>query len=510
MWAYCGHLIIGLGAFGIISGAVTAIFYNKFYAFIMKQQLAIEEGSYSFGLWEETPIDMYMRVYYFDCVNAEEVMKNNVKPLLKQVGPYTFREHHKKTDIEFSDDGNLVNFKQKKTWYFEPELSNGTLDDEIWTLNMIAVSAAEATRWPGHWGEGDYPFMQYMMNETLRQANETMFMRARIGNLTFEGIDSAMLHMQDIGGEMGDAINASIPYDKFGWFYSRNESSGYDGIFQMHTGKDDIYKVGQISQWKGDSSLSDLYPEPCDGLYGSAGEFFPQNREKTSISYFTADLCRPIFFNFKEETEVSGIHGYKYWLDDMFIGNATTNSSNSCYNPQPDMVINYPEAKAFNESLNMPLINGLLNVSSCKFDSAAYVSFPHFYMADPLLLDQFDERSDLNPNEEEHSSYLTIMPKQGIPLEVAIRMQINILYRPLTHWVEMFENVPPTFYPAVWFEVTTELPEDMAGQLRFLDKWVPKFGNIFGFSFVGIGCVVSLTGVLVWLKMRKITSYIYM
>merc|ERR1719312_367765 len=79
-------------------------------------------------MWEETPIDMYMRVYYFDCVNAEDVMQDNAKPLLKQVGPYTFREHHKKTDIEFSPDGTLVKFKQKKTWFFEPELSNGTLN----------------------------------------------------------------------------------------------------------------------------------------------------------------------------------------------------------------------------------------------------------------------------------------------------------------------------------------------------------------------------------------------
>ena len=45
------------------------------------QQLAIDENSYSYGLWEETPIDMYMRVYYFDCVNAEDVMQHNVKPL---------------------------------------------------------------------------------------------------------------------------------------------------------------------------------------------------------------------------------------------------------------------------------------------------------------------------------------------------------------------------------------------------------------------------------------------
>ena len=43
-------------------------------------------------------------------------------------------------------------------------------------------------------------------------------------------------------------------------------------------------------------------------------------RDKSSVSYFTPDLCRTIFFNYKEETEVQGISGYKYWLDTGFIG----------------------------------------------------------------------------------------------------------------------------------------------------------------------------------------------
>ena len=168
------------------------------------------------------------------------------------------------------------------------------------------------------------------------------------------------------------------------------------------------------------------------------------------------------------------------------------------------------------------LPNGLLNVSKCKFDSAAYVSFPHFYLADPALLDQFHPDSDLNPNEEEHSAYLSLMPKQGIPLEVAIRMQINILYRyqltlaspitfikqnsfrPFTGFpIHMFEDTEPTFYPAVWFETTTELPDDLASQLRLLEyekhknakrvsvqqlaRLVPALGNIMGGVFAGLG-----------------------
>ena len=45
----------------------------------------------------------------------------------------------------------MVDYNLKKTWQFEPDRSAGSLDDEIWTLNMVAVSASEQTRWPGTW-----------------------------------------------------------------------------------------------------------------------------------------------------------------------------------------------------------------------------------------------------------------------------------------------------------------------------------------------------------------------
>lgn len=41
---------------------------------IILQQLAVTWDSYSFDLWEETPIPMHMNIYYFNVTNAEEVM----------------------------------------------------------------------------------------------------------------------------------------------------------------------------------------------------------------------------------------------------------------------------------------------------------------------------------------------------------------------------------------------------------------------------------------------------
>ena len=140
-------------------------------------------------------------------------------------------------------------------------------------------------------------------------------------------------------------------------------------------------QVGQISRWNEKGSLGNLYPQPCDRLEGSAGEFFPQDQvqletepgvhkyfqDKTSISYFTPDLCRPIHFNFKEETEVMGVSGYKYMLDEGFVANSTFNETNACYNPELDLVVDIPVRKLFLDSCNLPLISSATQSVSATF-----------------------------------------------------------------------------------------------------------------------------------------------
>ena len=75
---------------------------------------------------------------------------------------------------------------------------------------------------------------------------------------------------------------------------------------------------------------------------------------------------------------------------------------------------------------------GLLNVTACKFDSPSFVSYPHFYLADPKLSEAFEAHpdTDLSADPAKHESFLSLDPNSGIPLEVAVRMQINGLLRP--------------------------------------------------------------------------------
>ena len=180
------------------------------------------------------------------------------------------------------------------------------------------------------------------------------------------------------------------------------------------------------------------------------------------MSFFTPDLCRPIRFKFKQETQVNpsscvkpkeklpiqvdGVPGYKYQVEEEVMANDTFNENNVCFNPNPDLLVDLPidctsqedctadppQFHPLKNAVNMYLPNGLLNVTACtysKYAAPTYVSHPHFYLADPVLLNQFHPESDLSPNEGQHSSYLILHPETGTPLEIAIRTQINVLIR---------------------------------------------------------------------------------
>ena len=94
-------------------------------------------------MWKELPEDlaMYTRLYYFNVTNYQDVedSRGEIKPLIMEVGPYTWRERHFKDNITWNDDNGTVTYMQKKYWEFKEEMSVGSLDDVIVNINIIAL-----------------------------------------------------------------------------------------------------------------------------------------------------------------------------------------------------------------------------------------------------------------------------------------------------------------------------------------------------------------------------------
>lgn len=216
------------------------------------------------------------------------------------------------------------------------------------------------------------------------------------------------------------------------------------GHFNMHTGEGDISQIGTMKNWNYSPKI-EYFTEECATLKGSAGEFYPPiKHKKAPISLFTADMCRSVSLDFVEEKTVHGITGYKYRGGDRTVDNGTI----------------YPENKCFSSGESVP--SGVMNVSACRYGAPAFLSFPHFYAADPYYLNQVE---GMNPSKDKHEFYITLEPMTGIPLDVAARFQINMLIRPIPN-VTLYQHAPRMFFPVLWFEQKVTIPSDMASEIK--------------------------------------------
>ena len=99
-------------------------------------------------------------------------------------------------------------------------------------------------------------------------------------------------------------------------------------------------------------------------------------------------------------------------------------------------------------------------------ESPAFVSRPHFHLADPYYKDQF--QYGVQAKEGVHDSSFWVEPKSSIPVKVEMRLQLNVFLSKVDGIEYLFKNLPEVMFPVFWFESVAELPETMAGPLNLL------------------------------------------
>lgn len=462
--------LTGVGLFLSIFGSCFISYWPVIFEKVLNNELALSKNSKSFELWEVTPIPMYIEFYFFNWTNVKDLKVKSSKPILQELGPYVFREHRRKVIHAWNPENNTVTFRQNRTWEFEPSLSNGTLDDTIMTINIPAITAAFACR-------KEDAFIRMMLDQAMRLLGTRLYVKKKVREFLFEGYTDPLL---DLAGILPPGfVPVTIPFDKFGWFYTRNGSADYDGIFNMKTGVDDISHLGVLGEWDY-TNRTTFYESHCGDVNGSAGEFFPPKRDKTSISLFSPDICRTLDLNYKEEVKVDGISGYRYWGDDKMFANQTQCPNNWCWCPAGEC----PP-------------HGALDVSTCKWGAPAYISFPHFYHADESYRNAV---IGMHPEEEKHQMYIDLEPRSGIPLQVSAAFQINILLQPLDGF-SLFKDVPKTYFPAIWFKQTARIDNEIGPELRLLTA-LPDIGIISSLVLLSIGLTILIVVGIFYLTIR--------
>lgn len=474
-------LVFGIAVLLLLIGCVIGGLWSIIFSAIFNGQMALTSTSTTFGMWEETPIPMYIEVYLFNCTNAEEFEKypQNVTPEFIELGPYIFSEHHIKVNLSWNENGT-VTFQQRRIWHFVPERSNGTLRDEITNINVIAVTVEFMIR-------NMNPLVQIVVDRLVENV-EPLFVTKTVGQLMFEGYEDDLLNLTA-------TLNVSdfqVPFDKFGWFYPRNNSPTYDGVFNMHTGTDDITKLGIMDAWNFEQ-YPPYYDGQCARITGSTGELFPPMENAKNVDLFAPEICSSLKLNKTEETlERFGLEAYKFVGDSSVFDNGTKFPEKRCFCAKSQLIGNNANIRSCTEEC-MP--SGVRSISKCRFGAPAFISFPHFYLADHWYLDNV---KGMNPKKELHEFFLAVEPKTGIPLEVKARMQINILLRPYEN-SELFKNMPRVMMPALWFTQSAELTSKLADVTKLLVK-LPAIGKGTFFGIAGLGALLLFIGIMITLR----------
>lgn len=243
-----------------------------------------------------------------------------------------------------------------------------------------------------------------------------LFRTKTVRELLFDGYDDPLLDFL----KKLNSSSVKIPFDKFGWFAERNGSKTYDGLFNMHTGEDDIFKLGIMDLWN-QRNRTNFYPDTCGMVNGTTGELWPPNTDmKKPVSVFVTDICRSVSIKYNETIQKYGIEGGKWIGDDEVFDNGVKYPDMKCYC--------IPELSQDKKKVECSAKEtGLLDVSECRYGAPVFVSYPHFYLADEKYV---NDVVGMFPEKEKHEFSISLEPKTGIPLDVNARLQINMMVQP--------------------------------------------------------------------------------
>uniref|UniRef100_A0A1B6DPX8 Protein croquemort n=1 Tax=Clastoptera arizonana TaxID=38151 RepID=A0A1B6DPX8_9HEMI len=458
----CGDvLLLSCGGMALVFGLYTGIAWPFIFNKILQSNLALTQNATKgnnatsvLAMWEETPMPIYMEVYMFNWTNPATSLHGPDKPKFVEMGPYVFYEHHSKGNLTWNSN-NTITYLNKKTWKFMPELSNGSLSDNITNINVVAMAVGNKCR-------NLNPILKSVVS-MLIDVEETLVVTHSVGNLLFDGTTDRLLKIADI--LKNHSINIPLQYDKFGWFYKRNNSFTTDGVFTMNTGKDDINKLGLLTNWNYKNTTSGFTGD-CAKVQGTYGELFPPNSASLrDIKLFANDLCSVLTLNSESSVVIQNLTGI------VFNGTGMFSNKTTCYCPK-----------------GVCPASGIRDVSACKGAPVA-ISFPHFYDADASYRDAID---GMEPDGDKHSFTMVLEQVTSIPLKVNARLQLNLLMDTIPG-MPFYKNLKKTYIPMLWFTQRATITPAMASNLSSLTM-VSYYAPFIMFGVATLGAILVTLG----------------
>ncbi|XP_032760997.1 platelet glycoprotein 4-like isoform X4 [Rattus rattus] len=307
-------------------------------------------------------------------------------------------------------------------------------------------------------------------------------------NITQDPKDSTVSFVQPNGAIFEPSLSVGTENDNFTVL---NLAVAYnntvDGVYKVFNGKDNISKVAIIDTYKGKRNLS-YWESYCDMINGTDAASFPPFVEKSqTLRFFSPDICRSIYAVFGSEVNLKGIPVYRFVLPANAFASPLQNPDNHCF--CTEKVIS-----------NNCTSYGVLDIGKCKEGKPVYISLPHFLHASPDVSEPIE---GLNPNEDEHRTYLDVEPITGFTLEFAKRLQVNILVKPARR-IEPLKNLKrPYIVPILWLNETGTIGDEKAEMFRNQVTGKIKLLGLVEMVLLGVGVVMFLAFMISYCACRS-------
>lgn len=438
-------------AMGIILSSIPWVDY-----FIVKN-LKLWNGSISFHYWQRPGVVRLTKIYIFNITNPESFLNLGEKPKLTEVGPFVYREDMQKINIKFHENGTLT-FQHKKILEFVPELSVNR-NERLTVPNIPLLALSTQSNNLGY-------VIQKAISFVLNMSKHKPFISVTADELVL-GYDDGIV---DLAHKFYPKYKR--PKNKMGLLIGRNGTlTEIETIFTGDTGMD---KFGLINNVNGLDKLPFWADEPCSNIQGSEGSFFPPRyfTKKDIVHLYDKDVCRILPLRYRGTETKDGVAVDLYTPSEELYQTVEKEPNNKCFCPGNEFCPPH----------------GLQSIGPCHHDAPLYVSHPHFYGADPKLLEKFD---GLSPDKEKHGTYFKIQPKVGVPLEGKVRAQVNIKVEKAPN-IPIVSKFPSIIYPIMWLEegideLTPPIKRWIYLATTFCDIASPLL--TYGFIFIG-SCIL--------------------
>ncbi|KAG5454400.1 Lysosome membrane protein 2 [Clonorchis sinensis] len=420
-------IILGVLAIFLFGFLITLVILDPIIWLAVYEKTELKSGTPSFQQWMDPTIDIFFEAYFFNLTNPDEFLSGK-KPIVQQVGPYTYRERRFKTEVKRSLYPTMFTYKEVKQYFFDLDRSAGPETDPITTVSMGYLGVDVKFGWLPELVTKVVEFLENRTGEHLiitRSVHELMW--------GYEDPFLALLKKAFI----------PVPNTMVGLYLDKNNTD--DGIITIYGDNKDKQNYGHIYKYHGSTHLSCWKSDQANQINGSDGSLFHPFMSPTEDPYiFSADICRSLQLHAVGMTRLRGVPVMRYLpYTDTFTSPLKEEKNRG-------FCINWPDCMADN----------MFDVSTCIPGAPIAMSLPHFQNGDPSYRDSV---IGLHATEELNTTFY-IEPITGVVFFAAKKLQINAVVKQNYRFSEL-ARVKSVYLPIMFMNESFSVDDGTAGSI---------------------------------------------